>query len=97
MTKEEWAARLPLIQAFVEGKTIQVNYDGPWEDIDFKDVSFDSEIEHYRIKPEPKVIWVNEYDDDSYTVHSSKEDAIKTGRLFTDFERLAVKYVEVME
>lgn len=65
MTREEWAERLPLIQAFVEGKTIQRRfYDGvcfsEWQE--GSDISFINSADQYRIKPEPKVIWVTSDD-----------------------------------
>lgn len=47
---------LPIIQAFVEGRTIQVrdNTDqcGMWEDV--VDIKINTDFEEYRIKPEPK-------------------------------------------
>lgn len=52
MDKEEAKKLLPIIQAFAEGKTIQVFnlYKERWEDIN--NPSWDAD--RYRIKPEPK-------------------------------------------
>lgn len=52
MNKEEAKKLLPIIQAFAEGKTIQVFnlYKERWEDIN--NPSWDAD--RYRIKPEPK-------------------------------------------
>ena len=51
MTREEAKEMLPIIQAFVEGKTIQLFTNGIWEDA--KNPTFESGV-MYRIKPEPK-------------------------------------------
>ena len=55
MTKEEAKELLPIMQAFAEGKTIQI-YDGEegkWIDMTI-DPSFNLIPSYYRIKPEPK-------------------------------------------
>lgn len=55
MTKDNAKDFLPLVQALAEGKTIQLLYDnGIWENL--KDVSFNTDIENYRIKPEPEYV-----------------------------------------
>lgn len=99
MTRQEWAKRLPLIQAFVEGKTIQGKWeniaDDPWEDLDSGDIEFNQKGQEYRIKPEPKVIWVNEYPD-GRQIFDNKESAEKWA--FDKIAvRVAVKYVEIVE
>lgn len=73
MTREEAAKLLPIIQAFVEGKTIQYkvpgNHDNRWHDAE--DLSFLNPPENYRIKPEKVKLWVNLYldrDDPENTV-----------------------------
>ena len=55
MTREEAKELLPIMQAFAEGKTIQI-YDGEegkWIDMTI-DPSFNLIPSYYRIKPEPK-------------------------------------------
>ena len=55
MTKEEAKELLPIIQAWAEGKTIQVriNNDSSWTDL--LDTKLEiSNLYEYRIKPEPK-------------------------------------------
>ena len=52
MTREEVKAKLPIIQAFSEGKTIQFYEDGKWFDI--YETDFNYSTDKYRIKPEPK-------------------------------------------
>ena len=56
MTREEAKVLLPIIQAFAEGKTIQVvdttDQCGTWEDV--VDLKINTDFEEYRIKPEVK-------------------------------------------
>lgn len=54
MTKEEAKKLLPIIQAFAEGKDIQIRNitDDGWDDIDNDSMSFCAKAEAYRIKPE---------------------------------------------
>lgn len=57
MTREEAKELLPIIQAFAEGKSIQVrNYDDSWRNIDNEKaiMAFGKKPSEYRIKPEPK-------------------------------------------
>ena len=51
MTREESKELLPIIQAFAEGKTIQVWANDTWKDEDYP---FFGPLCQYRIKPEPK-------------------------------------------
>ena len=51
MTREEAKNLLPIIQAFAEGKTIQLFTNGIWEGAE--NPSFE-ELSRYRIKPQPK-------------------------------------------
>ena len=56
MTREEAKELLPIIQAFAEGKDIQIINitDDGWDDINDDRMSFCAKAEAYRIKPEPK-------------------------------------------
>ena len=56
MTREEAKNLLPIIQAFAEGKDIQIRNitDDGWDDINDDRMSFCAKAEAYRIKPEPK-------------------------------------------
>ena len=63
MNKDNAHLYLPLVQALADGKTIQmadavnINREGyDWSD-DEGEIMFDSPIEYYRIKPEPKECW----------------------------------------
>ena len=51
MTREEAKELLPIIQAFAEGKTIQVWANNTWKD---EDCPFFGPLCQFRIKPEPK-------------------------------------------
>lgn len=55
MTREEAKELLPIIQAFAEGKDIQIRNitDDGWDDINNDRMSFCAKAEAYRIKPEP--------------------------------------------
>ena len=52
MTREEAKQLLPIIQAFAEGKIIQVLDEGEW--FDLREPDFRKSTNRYRIKPEPK-------------------------------------------
>ena len=52
MKREEAKAKLPIIQAFAEGKTIQFYNGDEWADLD--EATFSASPDKYRIKPEPK-------------------------------------------
>lgn len=48
-------AKIPLMQAFADGKEIQIDH-GQWDD-GGDDVSFTCEAKFYRVKPAPASIW----------------------------------------
>ncbi len=56
MNREHWKAMLPIITAFVEGKTVQISqFEGAgWKDIGDGAIWM-KEAGRYRIKPEPKL------------------------------------------
>lgn len=54
MTREEAKELLPIIQAFAEGKTIQVWTNDTWVDEEYP--CFFEELSQFRIKPESKYI-----------------------------------------
>lgn len=57
---------LPLVQALAEGKVIQCQLDEllNWRDTASPDFTMAPEC--YRIKPEPREIWVNHYTDSAF-------------------------------
>ena len=55
MNRQQAKELLPIIQAFAEGKTIQIKaLDGLWHDDKGGNISFYAKPKNYRIKPEPK-------------------------------------------
>ena len=53
MTREQAKELLPIIQAFAEGKTIQIKQEGDWFDVGKNtEVYFSESPSDYRIKPE---------------------------------------------
>ncbi len=54
MNREQWKERLPLIQAFVDGKEIQLKICGQWMRIT-ESPDFTNRLEEYCIKQEPKL------------------------------------------
>ena len=52
MTKEKMKKLLPIIQAWIDGKTIQVWTNDTWVDEEYP--CFFEELSQFRIKPEPK-------------------------------------------
>lgn len=82
MTRERAKELLPVIQAWAEGKVIQSrpkNRDCVWNDLthaDFRD------YHDYRIKPEPREIWVHEHLDtlrDAFFSASAAAAAVSSG------------------
>ena len=53
MTKEKAKQMAEVLNAYAEGKPIEVLVDGEWGEVDLNEYSFD-ESESYRIKKEPK-------------------------------------------
>lgn len=65
MNSEEAKELLPVIQAFAEGKAVEMNW-GTEKQPDWrvsKSLNFTSPIDEYRIKPEPRTFWVVRYSD----------------------------------
>ena len=55
MTRDEAKQMLPIIQAYAEGKTIEVrDIEGTWSGKKEYELKFDCHPANYRIKPEPK-------------------------------------------
>lgn len=89
MTNEEL---LTVIQGRIDGKEIQrriANCCGSWTT--YTKSHWDTTCFEYRVKPEPKVLFVNEYKHVGYG-YPTPERAIEYGT--TTAIRTAVKYVE---
>ena len=55
MTRKEAKKMLPIIQAYAEGKAIQIKKEGDWLEVGKNtEVYFSESPSDYRIKPEPK-------------------------------------------
>ena len=54
MTKEQAKQMAEVLNAYAEGKPIEVLLDGEWGEVDLNEYSFDPENESYRIKKELK-------------------------------------------
>ena len=54
MTREEAKELLPIMQAFAEGKKIEICDNRGWNDLIIDSPKFDCKPSCYRIKPEPK-------------------------------------------
>lgn len=54
MTREEAKELLPIIQAWAEGKPIEIGDTLGWKDLIVESPNFDCKPSCYRIKPEPK-------------------------------------------
>ena len=54
MTREEAKELMPIIQAWAEGKPIEIYNNREWKDLIIESANFDCEPSCYRIKPEPK-------------------------------------------
>ena len=98
--------QIALLQAVADGKTLQYTskaYPHSWKDADtdwhdrVKAGDYPIKVGDYnwRIKPEPKVIWVNEYSGNSNPIAHFTEDSAKLGAA-NDAVRIAVKYQEVV-
>jgi len=60
MNRKEAKELLPIIQAFAEGKQLQINVDCEWTDINSDTIFWDDNPENYRVKPEPIEVMNNE-------------------------------------
>jgi len=66
-------ANIEVIKAFAEGKTIQFNQGAKWADTE--NVGFTMPNVWYRIKPEPKKVWIriSDHDKGSYVQEASNK------------------------
>lgn len=58
MTREQCRELIPVLQAWAEGKAIQLRgpHSGGWKDWDFGNPNF--EASEWRIKPDPREFWI---------------------------------------
>lgn len=94
MNKDNARDYLPLVQALAEGKVIQIRTDlSGWKD--FEEFSFEKHAQNYRIKPEPREIWVvlDGDDDGAHMAYLTEDQAIVNKRSGYGI----VRYREVIE
>ena len=61
MTRKQAKELLPVIQAFAEGKTIQIKTHSGWGDMNLDYPNFNDDSNLYRIKPDPREFWIAVY------------------------------------
>lgn len=98
MNKDTAKDYLPLVQALADGNVIQFHgHDGDkWVDLLDQAEFFVYEPKNYRIKPEPREIWVNRFPDghDALTWYETEEAA---HRAYGRVGAIQVRYREVIE
>lgn len=96
MINDKIKQMIKVMQAYLDGEEVEFfGYDNTWWPVD-EDCPWNG-VYQYRIKPKPKDIWVNEYNQDGsvYAVYSSSEAA--KGAAGVNVARKAVHYREVIE
>ena len=93
---------IPIMEAYKAGKAIQFrDINDPthhWEDVEHPSWNF-NEIA-YRVKPEPKELFVNLFDDGSVTAHNTHAEAVEsynTGCNKTWSTNVGVKFRQVVD
>ncbi len=97
--------QIKLLQAIDDGKTLQSQFKvntNLWTDLSAEwhgrmksgEYALETRSFRYRIKPEPKVIWVNEYANNCYGIYLDEE----TAKHYASYDAvsIAVKYQEVL-
>ena len=94
--------QIAILQAKKAGKQIQLasrQHDPrTWLDVSCNGHRFNFSNYDYRVKPEPRVIWINEHQGqtDKYDLlYSSRDEAVANTR--NNSIRVAVKFVEVVK
>lgn len=68
---------LPLVQALADGKQLQLRVEGEW--IDLSELDFRWPATDYRIKPEPRKLWVvYRHDGRRFDVCDSEKEAYQS-------------------
>jgi len=86
---------LPLVQALAEGRVIEHRGSGGWYQLN--NPTFQDPPSDYRIKPEPREIWVNHYENSCILdqICDSKEEADR--RVSSVYGMCQKRYREVIE
>lgn len=87
---------LPLVQALADGMEIQMFSGGVWRDLGPEAEMFVDDRITYRIKPEPREVWINRFPDghNGLTWYESEEAA---HRAYGRVGAVQVCYREVIE
>jgi ribosome recycling factor len=96
MNREETKELIKVMQAYVDGEKIEIQSGGTnsdWKECAHPNWNF--AIARYRIKPKPRIIWVNEYPHD-ICAHVSKDRACFNATR-SDVVGIAVPYRELTE
>ena len=98
MNRKQAKELLPIIQAYVNGWEIEIRCSDEWIDLCDNPI-FDGVPENYRIKPEPRVLYVNDYGGDLAGVNwTTKKEAVAVrGRGENSDNAKTVKFIEVLE
>jgi len=100
MSREETKRAIKVMQAYVDGEDIQIEkYPDVW--IDQVSPVWDWDF-NYRVKPEPRTIWVNEYDGEPCALFLTQKDALRqfgaaSAMAVVGATRIGVKYQEVID
>lgn len=95
MNKDNAKDYLPLVQALAEGKVIQMYSGGVWRDLDPEAEMFIDDRITYRIKPEPREIWVRRNEKGVNASYSYPSKAMAENEIPPGWT--AVRYREVIE
>lgn len=97
MNKNNAKDYLPFVQALGDGKKLQIQTSRGWADLD-GNVAFGGPPEKYRIKPEPREVWINIYSDGQLgRAYATKEQANAVKLSHPCKKVKCAKFVEVME
>ena len=95
MNRKQAKELAPIITAFGDGKEIEIRCGNEWIHLPF-DISFDDPPENYRIKPEPRVIYINLYDGGDAGIGSASFSKQEAHKFCTELDK-TVKFIEVLE
>jgi hypothetical protein len=93
--------QLAVMQAFVDGKKVQVRTKSPgnkWQELKVNCPSWQWDVVEYRIKPEPEVVYISKSKYGSFYAHTDYESAVAgAGMSATSYQYVGKKFVAVEE
>ena len=96
MNRKEAKILMPVIQAFADGKDVEIKTSSGW--ISIENMSFAGEPDCYRIKPEPKYRPFKDAEECWQEMQKHQPFGWVKSTLFKDFalvERVATLYIEI--